>query len=231
MERVNDGPEAVTSMRFQYGLFQSGGDLKKRFGSSSSLGVGFLRKTSKNYVWGLDLNYHFGSDFKEEYIFDDLTTSRGYFLTSDGAYGDVRLFQRGFSTYAQFGKIFPLSKRNPNSGLMVMGGVGFLEHFIFIEVLENNVQTLKPPYDKGYDRRTNGISFSQFVGYWYMHPRKKINFYAGFDFSQSITQSRRDWDFYEGRKLTETRNDYLSGIKLGLVIPIRRRDPKDFYLN
>jgi hypothetical protein len=223
--------QASSAIKVQYGVYMPGGDLKARFGNSSSIGVGFIRKTQNNILWGVDLNYHFGNNFNEYYIFDSLRTFRGNFITSDGSYGDVRFFQRGFSTYVSAGKLIPISKRNRNSGIVMMGGVGYLQHRIFIEVIQNNVKPLDDQYAKGYDRLTNGISLTQFVGYWYMHPRRRFNFYAGMDFSQSFTKNRRDWDIYLQRKMDEPRVDYLSGIKFGVVLLIQKRKPKDFYLN
>jgi hypothetical protein len=52
---------------------------------------------------------------------------------------------------------------------------------------------------------------------------------AGFDFSQSFTKNRRDWDFFAQRKLDESRKDYLNGFKVGFILPLYQRQPKEFY--
>ena len=112
---------------------------------------------------------------------------------------------------------------------MALVGVGFLQHQINIEVLEENVVALNGDYRKGYDRLTNGISFNQFIGYHYLSNRLRFNLYAGLDFSQSLTKNRRDWDYFEKRKLTESRVDKLNGFKVALILPLYQRKPKDYY--
>jgi hypothetical protein len=112
---------------------------------------------------------------------------------------------------------------------MILAGVGFLQHKIHIEVLEENVPSLSSNYRIGYDRLTNGISLHEFLGYFYVSERMRINFMAGFDFSQSFTKNRRDWDFFAQRKLDESRKDYLNGFKVGFILPLYQRQPKEFY--
>lgn len=230
-QRVNlkDSVIAISMMDVHVSLQTPGGDMKTRFGNNISLGVGFMRKTNKNFLWGAEVNYIAGADVKEKYVLDSLKTSRGQFINTDGNFSDVRTFERGFSTYAKIGKVFPILSPNKNSGIMVMAGLGFIQHKIHIEVLNENVPALNEEYRKGYDRLTNGISIHEFIGYYYLSQSNRLNFYAGFDFSQSFTQNRRDWDFFAQKKLDEQRKDYLNGFKFGFVIPIYKRMPREFY--
>ncbi len=229
MSRSKDTITSVSMMEIHYSFLAPGGDMKTRFGNTISLGIGFQRKTLKNYLWGVEVNYLSGADVKEKYILDSLKTYRGQFISTEGRYGDVRVFERGFSFYGNIGKIFPVFGSNKNSGIMVLTGIGFLQHKIHIEVLEENVPALNGEYRKGYDRLSNGLSIHQFIGYSYMQPKLRYCFNVGLDFSQSFTESRRDWDFFEQRKLDEKRKDYLNGIKFSLVIPLAKREPKEFY--
>ncbi len=226
---LKDSTINLSMIDFHYGVLAPGGDLKDRFGITTEVGLGFLRKTKKNLLWGADVNYLSGSDVKEKYVLDGVRTDRNQFININGNFADVRMFERGISSYARFGKIIPVSKNNKNSGVLLLFGVGFLQHKIHIEVLEENVPALNDQHKKGYDRLTNGLSLKQSIGYFYLHPRFLYNFYASFDFSQSFTQGRRDWDIYAQRKLDDKRNDYLNGFKVGVIFPLYRRMPKEYY--
>ncbi len=226
---VSDSTISMSMIHIHYSFLLPSGDLKTRFGNSINLGTGFLRKTKTNYLWGAEVNYLSGSEVKENYIFDSLKTNRGQYITNDGRFGDVRTTERGFSAYANVGKVFPVFNSNKNSGIMLLCGLGFLQHQIHIEVLEENVPSLNGEYRKGYDRLTNGLSLHQFVGYNYLSNKLRFNFFAGVEFSQSYTKNRRDWDFFEQRQLSESRKDYLNGVKFGLILPLYQRKPKDFY--
>lgn len=226
---VKDSVLKVSSIQIQYSHYVPGGDMKVRFGNTSMVGVGFLHKTKKNYFLGAEANYLYGNDVKEKYVLDSLRTFRGQIINKSGGYGDVRMFERGFSAHVKGGKLFPVFGSNKNSGIVVMLGVGILQHKMQIEVIEENVKSLDGDIRKGYDRLTNGISFSQFIGYWYMSNNRRLNAFVGLDFHQAFTENRRDWDFHEQRKLDEKRVDQLSGIKFGLILPLYRRMPKEYY--
>lgn len=226
---LKDSTIKLSMIDFHYAVLAPGGDLKDRFGITTDVGLGFLRKTKKNFLWGADVNYLSGSEVKEKYILDGVRTDRNQFININGNFADVRLFERGISSYARFGKLIPVSKQNKNSGILLMLGLGFLQHKIHIEVLEENVPALNDQHKKGYDRLTNGLSIKQSIGYFYLHPRFLYNFYASFDFSQSFTQDRRDWDIYAQRKLDDKRTDYLNGLKVGVIFPLYRRMPKEYY--
>ena len=226
---IRDSSVSLSMINVHYAFYVPSGDLKTRFGNSIEIGTGFLRKTKSNYLWGAEINYLSGSDVKENYILDSIKTSRGQFITYEGRFADVRTTERGISAYLQAGKIFPVFGSNKNNGIMALVGVGFLQHQINIEVLEENVVALNGDYRKGYDRLTNGISFNQFIGYHYLSNRLRFNLYAGLDFSQSLTKNRRDWDYFEKRKLTESRVDKLNGFKVALILPLYQRKPKDYY--
>lgn len=106
-------------------MYLSAGDMKTRFGNSSSVGVNFNRKLANNWVYGFDLNYHFGNNINESNILDSIRNSKGHILTDGGYAGDVRLFQRGMSTYLKVGKLFPVIGPNQNSGILITTGIGF----------------------------------------------------------------------------------------------------------
>lgn len=224
-----DSIVSLSMIEFHYSILAPAGDMKNRFGATTNIGLGFLRKTKTNLFWGAEINYLSGSTVKEKYVLDGISTERNQFININGNFADVRMFERGISSYARLGKLFPVFGSNKNSGILVLAGVGFLQHKMHIEVLDDNVPALYKERRKGYDRLSNGLSIQEFIGYYYLHSKYLYNFYVGFDLSQSFTQNRRDWDVYSQSKLEENRKDYLNGIRVGIVFPLYQRMPKEYY--
>jgi hypothetical protein len=220
----------VIPMIFPAYAFQwPAGDLADRFGVNSTIGPGFLIKTEKNWLFGVDVNFIFGNRMKEDSLLQNLLTSDGYVIDQQGQYADLNLFERGFYTSFKFGKIIPIFGSNINSGLMLLAGGGYLQHKIRIEVANNSAPQLNGDYKKGYDRLTDGFQLNQFLGYMHIGDSKLANFFVGLEFVESWTMNRRSMNFDEGRRDDKKRLDLLYGIKVGWIIPFRRRMPKDFY--
>jgi hypothetical protein len=212
-----------------YGLFKPGGDLKDRFGTNSMISGEILFKTKKNLLWGISTGFFFGDNVKEPGLLDALSTSDGQIIGLDGLYAEIRIFERGYHAGATFGGIISFKKPNPNSGLVILGGPGFMQHKIRIEDVGNTVPALRGDYKKGYDRLTNGLRLHQYIGYVYFSNRQLVNFYGGFEFIQGFTQGRRDYNFDKSEPDDSKRIDLMYGFKLGWVLPLYKKKPAAFY--
>lgn len=213
-----------------YGYQIPGGDLAKRFGNNSNAGVGFWYKSHQNFIFNVQWTYLFGEHLLETGILDSISTTDGYVIDKEGKTADIRQFQRGFTLSASAGKVFGgFLSPNVNSGIMLMGGIGMLQHKI--RIIDNGSRSpqLAGDYLKGYDRLTSGVAFSEFLGYWYMGKKRYINFYAGFEAVQGLTKSRRSWDYDLMRADTENRTDLLWGFRVGWTIPIAYRNSSNLY--
>jgi hypothetical protein len=226
---VKDSSISTPLIGFTYGIHLPGGDLAKRFGPNSDVALSYMHKTKKNWIYTGQMSYLFGKQVKENTILDSIRDSNGQVINQNGNYADVRLYQRGFNIYAGAGRLFPMFGPNPNSGILVMGGVGLLQHKIRIEDIGNQSPQLAGDYKKGYDRLTNGISVNEFIGYLYLSNKRLVNFYAGFDLTQAFTQSRRSWDYDLMRKDETKRTDLLWGVRAGWVLPLYKRAENKFY--
>jgi len=102
-----------------------------------------------------------------------------------------------------------------------------------IETNEQVIPQIELDYKKGYDRLTTGVNLHQFVGYNFMSSTGGYHFYGGFYAQEGFTKNRRTINFDEPDVpvSTELRLDVQIGFKLGWVIPIYKRQPKDFYFN
>ena len=88
---------------------------------------------------------------------------------------------------------------------------------------------LSGDYKKGYDRLTNGLTLKQFIGYQHLDPNLRLNFFAGFEFLEGFTRSRRDFDFDTRRKDQTDRLDLLWGFRVGLVLPFYFSGDRDIF--
>ncbi len=208
-----------------------GGDLSDRFGNDFNVGGTFQWKTNKNWIFGIDGNFIFGEDIKENTILDKISTSQGFIINEAGFYADVFLYERGFMFQGKAGKIFPVMGPNPNSGLMATLGVGLLQHKIRIEDKGNTAPQVSEEYKKGYDRLTNGLSLTEFIGYVNFGNHRLVNFQAGFEFTQAFTKSRRNYNFDTMMRDDKSRIDLLMGIRLAWIIPLYKQAPRAYYYN
>lgn len=205
-------------------------DLASRFGTSFAIGPALSWKTDRNWVWEAGFDYIFGNYVKiKDSIFRLIQTSHNFIIDGNGTPADVSTQERGYFIYARLGKLLPLKKPNPNSGLLLMAGGGFLMHKIAISVLENTAPQLRADYKKGYDRLTAGPSFSQFIGYLYLSNNHKYNFFLGLEFQEALTHSLRDYDFDRMAPDHQNRLDLLLGLKIGWILPIYGRTPREYY--
>ena len=208
-----------------------GGDLADRFGANANIGGGFQWKTNTNWVFGGDFNYIFGSTIKiEDELMSNLRTESGHYIDQAGNFGIVNNYERGYFVSLKVGKVIPVLSPNPNSGILLMAGVGYVQHKIRIEVTDNNIPQLMGDYKKGYDRLTGGISLSQFIGYMFFSNSKLANFYGGFEVTEAFTKPLRDVNF-DTRKPDEVSNrlDLFFGVRVAWIIPLMKRLPDKVY--
>lgn len=228
---VRDSIVFAPLLDFTYALQFPGGDMADRFGTNNNLGGSFLIKNRHNWIYGVSGGFVFGTDVKESSVIEALEDDNGGIVGTTGRYANIILQQRGFTAQAVVGKIFPWFGPNQNSGVMIMGGVGFIQHKIRFQDEIKEVPLLNDDYAKGFDRLTNGLLTSEFIGYRYMANNRLLNFYAGVEFMQGFTKNRRSFNYDTREEDTKDRLDLLTGIKVGITIPLYKKAPKDFYYN
>jgi hypothetical protein len=226
---IKDSAIGMSIVSVHYSAQLPGGDLAQRFGWNSNLGISYFYKTKTNYLYGITASYLFGGAPIETDIMSNIITPQGYIIGSNGEYADVVLYERGLNIMANFGKMFHSKTPNPNSGLYLLGGIGFLQHQVFIEDVGKNVPEIDGNYSKGYDRLTNGPAISQTLGYMYFSNKHLINFYVNVEFTEAITKERRALDFDTMKAENNLRTDILYGISVGWSLPLYKKAPNKFY--
>jgi len=228
----NDSAVAAFLPTVNYAFQVAGGDMTLEYGNNSTIGAGVKYKTAANWIWSLDVNFIFGSTIKNaDSILSMVETDNHFIIDGNGTYALYSLYERGYNANISVGKIINVFKSNPNSGLMLTGGVGLLVHRMKIDNQHRTAPQIVGDYAKGYDRLRAGLSLNEFVGYFYMGKSKLVNFYAGFEFVQGFTTSQRDWIFDQMKKDTGTQLDLFYGIKVGWFLPVYNRAPDAFYYN
>ena len=111
--------------------------------------------------------------------------------------------------------------------------ISFLEHHIRIETNNQVSPQIELDYKKGYDKLVAGINFHQFIGYAFMANAGFINFYGGVYFQQGFTKNQRSIFYTDPTSPVSqaVRNDFNYGLKVGWLIPIYKRKPKEYYFN
>lgn len=207
-----------------------GQDMAKRFGGFSQVGPGYLLKTRSNWILGVESNFGFGSTLKnEDEILKGIATSDGNVIDLSGTYANFHFNMRSFSTMGRVGKIIPVFGPNKNSGIMLTAGFGYLQHKIYIEHKEKSAPQITGDYLKGYDELKRGFITNVFLGYLYLGNSNKVNFFAGLDFNLGFTQHARPYSFAEMKYNSGTFTDTYGGVKIGWIIPVYKRAPKEFY--
>lgn len=229
---VKDSASSFWFLQPHLSLQFPGGDMKERFFMNSAVGFGVNYKTDKNWMFGAEMSYMFAEKVRnEDQILSNINTSEGFVIDQTGVFANIHFRQRGFFTGVKAGKIFQTRFGNPNSGVLLLGSLGLLQHKIRIEVYENTAPQLRDDYIKGYDKLTNGPAGSLFLGYMHVSDAKITNFTIGAEYIYGRTQSRRDYDFVLMGKDESIRHDQLFSIRFTWLIPVYSRAPKDYYFN
>jgi len=214
-----------------YGYQWPGADMAERFGSNSVVGPGFLWKTSSNWLFGAEYDFMFGNNVKNgKDIFKNLLTSDGNIISGDGTPALVAQFERANAVSVKFGKLFPVSKTDKNSGIFFTVGGGYISHKIRIEVENQSVPQLKGDYKRGYDRLSGGLMLNQSIGFMYFGKSRLLNFIFSVEAFEGWTKGYRDYYFDTMAPPPEgTRFDFLIGPKIAWMVPLRKQSVKEFY--
>lgn len=230
--QINPADSAVRCFipNISYSFQIPGGDLVDDYGVNSTIGGGFFTKGKNNLIFSADFNYIFGGTVKnEKEILSMVLTESGHIIDGNGTYALYTVGERGFTLNARLGKVFNFLGFNPNSGLMIMGGLGYIQHFTKIESQYLTAPQISGDYAKGYDHLRGGLNLNEFIGYFFMSNSRLFNFYGGFEFMQAFTKSKRDYLLDE---MGPDNNKYLDlyyGFRVGWMLPLFKRVPKEYY--
>ena len=205
-------------------------DLSKRFGWNSNIGVNTWIKTTKNLIYGFEGNFIFGSVVNESNVMGYTVTNLNDIIGTSGQSVEYILNERGFNARFQLGTIFKsFVKPNPNSGFFVLGGLGYLEHKIYIDVDNRNAPYFSNDILTGFDKKSSGISVSGMIGYMYLSNSRGFNITFGLETVAAFTKNVRAWDLVLNQQITDRRVDIFVGPKLSIMAAIYKKGKKEIY--
>lgn len=212
-------PQRAVLLRFHYVYSLPQADLVKRFTFFAQLGGSVGLKFESGWDIKLEGNFLFSRYVAETGIFDSIRGSDGFLIDKNGFQFDPQVSMRGYSFSAHLGRLFPLG-RNQNSGILVSGGVGFLQHRLHFQNSSGIAPQVNGSILDGYDRRTNGYYFNEFIGYQHMSSNKLRNFFIGIEFAQGKTKYARNWNNDLMAPDNRERADNYWGFRIGWILPI-----------
>ncbi|MFT4663072.1 MAG: hypothetical protein ACI8YQ_004663 [Polaribacter sp.] len=217
-QSTNEGRALLLDINYGVGL--PGGDMKDRFGLNFDVGLGAEVIMPNNWIFGLGGGIIFGNKVNDK-VLENLSTDQGQIIANNSAWAAVSLRERGFHTEVRIGKLIPVKADNKKSGVRLVLGLGFLQHKIRVqEDPQAYVPQITGDFEKGYDRLSNGLMLSEFIGYQHLSKNRLVNFYGGFELTQGFTQNRRDYDFMTMSTSDKSnRLDLLYGFKVGWILP------------
>lgn len=228
-DKVGPKPNAMFNIILHGNVDWPMGDMADRFGQNYRMGLTLQYKSKANIVLGLKGELITGNKIHQDSLMCNLLTSQGGVIAQVGDVLNVGTFERGYLVGATAGKIFPLNKKNPNSGIITTVSAGFMQHKIKLFDRDLSFPQLRDGYTKGYDRLSNGAYAEGYLGYIYYAKNKLINFTAGVDWVWGFTQGRRDYLYDVARADHTRRNDILLGFKAGWIIPIYKKITEDTF--
>lgn len=226
---IRDTSIAMVAVTASYAYQVPGGDMSLRFGNNSNVGLNTFRKNKRNFLFGVEGSFLFGNDIKEPGLLRNVINSAGQIVDNEGVMADVLLYERGWTAMAIVGKIIPVAGPNPNSGMLLKFGAGYMRHKIRIQTQKNEVAPVEGEYLEGYDRLSAGPMMSLLVGYQHFGNNRLVNFMAGFELMTGFTQPLRAFNFDTQRAETDTRFDGLMGVRVGWSLPIYKRSDDRYH--
>lgn len=205
-------------------------DLAKRFGNHGTVGAEIAYKNMPNWLWTVGTTITFGRKIREPNHLQNLWTSQNTIIGVDGRNAAISRYHRGYQIYAQGAKIFPkIGGVNPNSGLFVQGGIGYIQHKIRIETIGNLSYDLNKGSVEGYDRLCGGLMLTEGIGYLFLDNNRLANFFVLLECVQGFTKSLRRIQYDVPNPDLKTRFDMAFGIKIGYMLTFYRNIETDYF--
>lgn len=224
-----DSSQSIIYISFDYGLYEVDGDWEQRYSNSNAAGGSIGFKMANNWQFKVSSSFHFSNKVRQNGILDDVINEVGDVTDFDGELVKIIYEQRGLGFKAEVGKIVPFFKKNANSGLLLQAGAGYFQHRTKIDYRDGTVFQLEEDDRKGYDRLHTGFATSQFIGILFFGKSNFFNFYGGFEFNQAFTKNRREYNYDTRSFDKDPKLDLYYGMKIGWMIPFKKRASEEFY--
>lgn len=226
---VRDSALFTPHIHVHGGVGSAAGELSMRFGAGGVFGAGAHVKFRSNWYTGVNANFAFGLTLKEPGVLSNLLTPAGQLIDNEGQVALLTLSGRSGLFTVDGGRLFPMRGRNPNTGVLLMVGVGSVHHRVHFENTENRITQLEQPYLSGYDRLTWGVAVREFVGYWHMSDNGLVNWFGGVEWWQGQTWPQRPMNFDTQQVEVGPRRDAFVSVQAGWIFHIYKRSTPEHW--
>lgn len=202
-------------------------------------GATYAYKTLSNWMYTFDANFFFGSenlrnakDRMDIYADEGVIIPTGY-VNYDA---DVKCYNRGFSFQVGVGKIFALTPKNPNSGIVAKLSGGYIQNQTIFQSYNSTVPQIEGDYAHLYDHQRRGAILTESIGYLFMSNHINLaNFSVSFEMSECLTFPTRDYiiDNLIGLRGRDNNHyfDVIWSIKLCWMFPLTGKPTYDYFYN
>ena len=220
-----------------------GGNMRDLYsGPYLDFGIEWNYKYKNNLLLTFDADIWFGTQggsdnlrLRTERMSNVFTTS-GYAMGWNGVDGVVTAYNRDIAVRPGIGKIIPVSKKNPDSGILLkLSGGWFMQKTVFNQDFDRSpVPQISGNYGKLYDHLRNGVMLTESVGFVYMSNYSTyINIKISFDVSQCWSWSSRPYVMDDLMGLhgadKNTYFDLMYGFRLSWMFPFTGKTTYDYY--
>ncbi len=227
-QSIKSTPINASLISVAYVYHQPLEDWATRWGNHSSLAFNYDFKLKQGLVLGAGYQFMFGAKLQEENPLS-LVHLEGNLVSNEGLYKVMQTQLRGHNFEGRVGYLFKAKKPNPNSGLLVQLGAGYMFHKILHYYEGEPPRQISGDYLLGYDRGSNGLSLSQRVSYLHLDSRRWLNYSIGLEAIQGFTKFARGYDFASKSTLDIRRNDFMVGIRLAWFLPIYQETAENIF--
>lgn len=155
-------------------------------------------------------------------------------IGTNGTDANMSCYNRALAFRIGGGRIFTLSSKNPNSGIMLRALAGMMQQKTIFLLNDVKAPQIQDDYARLYDHKRRGFTLTESVGYWFMSNNYNFfNFYIAFEVTQCWNHSVRDYVLDPVMGLHGADNthyfDLLYTIKINWMFPLKGKTAYDYY--
>lgn len=210
--------------------------LAERYGHSYRTGTGCFYRTFSGWAFGVEGDFWFGDRvLTRDQILKSVSNEQGLVLDHMGLDANLMTFQRGWIASAFIGKLIRVLNHNPNSGIIITAGGGYLQHRIRLESghQQSIIYQIQDEYQRGYDRLNAGWQGRIFIGYLHAGNYQTYNFIVGIEHLYGRSSSVRGFDYATGQPDIAVMTNGLTSLKVSWFLSMYReritQEKKYFY--
>ena len=199
------------------------------FKNNPSIGTSFFVEKENHFFYGIEANYLFGNNIKNEsLILSNITNKDGSIIASDGYYANINFSRSGLSSNIFAGYAIHLNKTNL-SGVYFSFGIGYVNQKILIDTKNENIPQLNEEYKKGYDSASDGIYGKLSINYKHYSKKGGIQISTGLFNSFARVKRLNSYLFNDNVNDDSLHFGSQFGFNFGLIIPILKINQEEFH--